>query len=1163
MRTRLQRKTALQDAHREYAFIPSRSTVKDLELCLADGHNAYRKLLIRTRDQVPKDKSFKVLMSANVALKKFNFQTRKPVHLEAWFSGEAMIVHNKRQINTVLRESMQKILGFFDGFVEKGSGWVLKNVLQVRIVISQFKVFAGGCINHRLPLHIRRKRACICVKGITDNLCFLYAIAASLLMIKKNAQRKAKYSKVIAAFSYSNIKFPVSQKDVVRFEKSNDISVNVYAVEDKVVYPHYVTAQKNKQFHANLLLFDNHYYCIRNMSSLVSKQQKVNQHKTYVCNYCLSTYITQKRFETHLEMCQKKGQRYQMPLNKHLEFTRFENLIPATFVIYADLESLILKEQKTDGHGKVISKREHVPISIGAIRICKAFSELNSKVKIYTGRDCIDRFIDFLESEYEYVCYICQTQYKPMVMTKSDVLQHNKATCCEMCKVPFTSKLKAYRDHCHVSGKYRQALCNVCNLNRADFFPKLYVIFHGLSNYDSHFVINVFNRFDDRDIRIIPLTGEKYLTFSVGNLHFKDSYKFLSESLDTLATNLSKKGKEYFPIVNANVKDPIQNELMKKKGVFPYSYMTSEDVLSERNLPPKKYFYNDLRKEHITEEAYSFAQHVFKTFKCKSLKDYMHVYLSADILLLADIFENYRSETINDFKIDPVFYFSSPHVCFDAFLYNYTPGIELLTDIDHYLFLKKALRGGLSMICKRYSKANNKYLSNYDAKKPSKYILYLDANNLYGKAMSESLPQKSFQWMKRGELDLNDIMTIPPNGPFGCVLEVDLEYPEHLHTSHSDYPLAAEKRKVNYKQLSPYSKHICDKFNLKRSTNCEKLMTTLYSKTNYVLHYRLLQFYVNHGLVVKKIHRGLKFHQSPFLKEYIEFNSKKRAATTNEFDSAFYKLNNNSVFGKTIERNDNRCRVKLTNNSDSYEKLVSKPTFKSAMRINKDLTSVSAKYPCITLDKPFFVGVVILELSKFFMLQFHYDYLLEKYAAKAALLFTDTDSLAYEIECEDVYKDLQKDSAQWFDFSNYPPSHPNFSNVNKKIPGLFKDETASIPIKEFVGLKSKMYSFILDKKLLLVNTETKVAKGVKKSVIEKDISFHDYYKCLMEEHRMEHRFKTIRSIAHQVYTSDQTKVSLSPFDDKRFLLNNCFTLPHGHRYLKGLYGDEKYAVSDC
>ena len=254
-------------------------------------------------------------------------------------------------------------------------------------------------------------------------------------------------------------------------------------------------------------------------------------------------------------------------------------------------------------------------------------------------------------------------------------------------------------------------------------------------------------------------------------------------------------------------------------------------------------------------------------FGLRSMGQYHDIYLETDVFLLADVFENFRRTALSNYELYPAHYFTLPGYSWDACLRQSNVTLELLTDPDMHLMIEKGLRGGISTITHRHAKANNKYLSSYDPAKEGSYIVYLDANNLYGWAMSQYLPTGGFRWLDEEEVNDLDVDNIPEDGSKGYILEVDLEYPEELHGAHDQYPLAPEKILVTDDMLSSYSKRFKDKFDM-GSSKVPKLIPNLMDKTKYVVHYRNLQLYLRLGLKLKKIHRVIEFNQAPWMKEY-------------------------------------------------------------------------------------------------------------------------------------------------------------------------------------------------------------------------------------------------------------------------------------------------------
>lgn len=254
--------------------------------------------------------------------------------------------------------------------------------------------------------------------------------------------------------------------------------------------------------------------------------------------------------------------------------------------------------------------------------------------------------------------------------------------------------------------------------------------------------------------------------------------------------------------------------------------------------------------------------------------------------------------------------------------------LQLLDDIDMVLMIEKGLRGGVSMISKKFARANNPQVPGFDPTQKTTWLMYFDKNNLYGESMSQPLPERDFAWLTPEQLQSLDVKNVPDNAETGYILEVDLDYPEHLHESHNDYPLAPEILTVTKDRLSSYSNELREKLGIKGKSS-KKLVPNLYHKKNYVLHYRNLKYYLAHGLILTKIHRAIEFTQSTWLKPYIDFNTKKRKEAKNDFEKDFFKLMNNSVFGKCMENMRKRVNVELVTTKRRLKKLTAKPNFQS------------------------------------------------------------------------------------------------------------------------------------------------------------------------------------------------------------------------------------------
>ncbi|XP_025406050.1 uncharacterized protein LOC112680226 [Sipha flava] len=423
------------------------------------------------------------------------------------------------------------------------------------------------------------------------------------------------------------------------------------------------------------------------------------------------------------------------------------------------------------------------------------------------------------------------------------------------------------------------------------------------------------------NIDVIPNSCEKYITCSKQikdgfYVKFVDTFRFMSESLANLTNNLAKdkskfrETKKYFSNNNLN--------LVIRKGVFPYEYINCWEKLNETSLPPKSKFYNSLTDDHISKKDYIHACEVWKKFNIKTIGEYSDLYLLTDILLLSDVFENFRDICLKTFNLDASYYLTAPSFAFDAMLRFTKVELERLKDYTMLLMIEDGIRGGICQSVRRYAKANLPNVDGYDEEKPNVYLSYFDCVNLYGKSMLASLPYKDFEWYS--DFSLN-IMMIDDNGPYGFILEVDVDYPENIHDAHSDLPFLPQN------SCPPNSK-------------VKKLLTTLHHKKNYVAHYRTLKQAVNNGLKIIKIHRVIRFKQSKWMLPYVMKCTSMRVKANNEFERQFWKLMVNSVYGKCMENPRKRMEIKLVTSDKMACRYLIKPNFKDRTIYSNNLMAI-------------------------------------------------------------------------------------------------------------------------------------------------------------------------------------------------------------------------------
>ena len=1097
-----------------------------------------QKVRINVQNLMRENRQARVRMILNCEMTRKELFSESTQILNTFFHSETVENLEGTDEREIYDGFIQTIEERIQNFNQRGSNWRFERVISLDIHFTDFQPLRGSTFLP-LPRKIATKKAVINMKN-DDDLCFKWSVTRALHPVEKNSERVSKILKYQSErLDWSGLKFPVDLKQIIIFEKNNpQISINVFGFEG-VVYPLRLSKrserERSESEQINLLLISDgekqHYCLIKSLNRLLSSQVSGHKESNSFCLNCLNHFPNEEKLKIHEEYCLKnQAIRIEMPEKGSLvTFIHHQRSIKVPFVVYADFEAFteeIPISKQNEKFSFTQKYQKHKPSGFCFKIVC--FDErYNQKPVLFRARsedeDVSAIFVEMLERDIKRI----QEKFdfsKKMIFSLKDKDDFEKARVCWICQKEFGGEKKG-RDLCHFTGKYRGAAHVKCNLQfkKPKFTP---VIFHNLSGYDAHFFVKNLGRAEG-NIKCIPNNEEKYISFSkdivVGEyknkkgekvevkheIRFLDSFKFMASSLESLVGNLGLE-----KLIQTKKEFGEKVKLISRKGIYPYDYMNGIKKFSEEKLPQKEKFFSKLNDSNISDEDYDHAQRIWKEFGMKNLGEYHDLYLKSDVLLLADVFEEFRNVCMENYSLDPAWYYTSPGLSWDALLKHSGVKLELLTDPDILLLFEKGIRGGISMISNRFGKANNKYMGEkYDPRSPSKYLAYLDANNLYGWAMMKPLPVGDFKWMNEKELEHWE--------DFPCILEVDLEYPRDLHDLHNDYPLTPERLKINV----------------------EKLIPNLWDKKKYIAHHENLKLYLELGLKIKKIHRGIKFREEPWMRSYIELNTSLRTKGKNDFEKDFFKLMNNSVFGKTMENIRNRVDVKLVNNRGAAEKLSAKPNFEKATIFDENLVAVHMKRTKLTFNKPVYCGMAILDLSKTLIYDFHYGYILPKYGKNQKLLFTDTDSLCYEIQTEDFYKDISGDVEKGFDTSNFPKDHPSgIQGKNKKVPGMMKDEAGGRIIEEFVGLRAKLYSY-----RMFEGKEEKKCKGIKKSVIKKNISHEDYKECLFSKKPQMRKMNVIRSYKHEIFSETVNKIALSANDDKRIILEDKIsTLSYSH-----------------
>ena len=1055
----------------------------------------------------------------------------------------------------IVVEMENEMIENLENFNRGGSNWVFEEVLFLEIHFARWNPLRG-CSWIALPPALQKKKALINMKN-EDDMCFKWCLARACNPTSIHPERITPQLREQAEeLNWEGCKFPMAVNKIKLFESRNPhISVNCFGWNGSV-FPLKIVREE-KEIHVDLLLlkkeFKSHFVLVKSFSRFLSSQVCRNGQR-FFCKRCLNSFPRAESLEKHQALCGEfEATKIEVP-GGICSFRNFSKMMHLPVVGYADFESILKPisgkkgTEGTTGGGKAgtVKTHEHIPCGF-AFHLVSPFLQMEPVVK--RAKDETEKlpqeFVRELISSVK-KAHLSLPNKKMFPLTDEKWKTFREARVCWLCRKEFgDGNLRKVRDHCHFSGRFRGAAHSLCNFKfqRPKFTP---VFFHNLQNYDAHLFVRALGTLDEvLSVTCIPNNEEKYISFSLKfelkkerkevaegewkefvvkhEIRFLDSFKFTLAGLSSLVENLPKE----------ELKETVRffgekSELVSRKGVYPYEFMDGFEKFEKRQLPKKTSFFSRLNQERVTDENYQRAQRVWEEFEIKNMGEFHDLYLKTDVLLLADVMESFRKLCEKHYELDPAHFFTTPGLAWDAMLKMTQVELELLGDVDQLLMIEKGIRGGNSNVFKRFAKANNKFMKNFDETQTSKFLVYLDANNLYGWAMSQPLPVGDFAWMTEEELQ-NWERFVKEEGK-GCILEVDLLNPRELHDLHNDFPLAPEILELG---------------------KVQKLTQNLRDKKEMVLHGRNLEQVLSLGMKLKSIKRGIKFKERPFMKCYIDKNTELRAKGKTKFEKEFFKLMNNSVFGKTMENLRKRVSIELVKDADRAEKLVMKPNFADLKIFDEFLIAIKMKKTRVVMNKPIFAGMTILDLSKLLMFNFHYRYVKKKWK-NVSVLYTDTDSLVLLIETEDFFADIAADVKEWFDTNDFSPEHPAVLKSempivpeNKKKIGLMKDECCGAVMTEFVALKPKLYSFLTEEDEKI--REKQKAKGVKKCIIKKSLRHENFVKCLNTGQSQMRKQSFFRSREHHLFTENMTKLALNPRDDKRVVLENGIdTLALGH-----------------
>jgi len=646
---------------------------KDPLIQLAKTRLVTKKMLVRLLRE--KTKGLKL----NIVLKmKLRKETEDgTIYAEPYFSSKTITITNEDEINQKLEVAEEVILEGIAKWLSEGSQWVVDEILHHFINIASYIPLRGNsCIP--LPYELRNSKKRLINLKNEDNKCFLWCHVRHLNPEKVHPERVKISDKKFASKleqNYFGVSFPVEIKDIAKIEKQNSINISILGYESKSLYPIRTSEEKYDDRMERLHIQEksiSDYVYIKDFNRLMFNFSNHKETKHF-CMRCLHCFSSKNLLERHGPDCFALNgtQAIDMPAKgSKIYFKNHHRMQPVPFAIYADYEALTEKVDScrpSDQKSYTTRYQSHLACSYGNKLVCHADQSYSKPVKIYRGgngkKDSIEKFIEKMFEEVKSCQQVMKKHFNnPLILTAENERDFQNSTSCYICGEKYSDKNNfiihkgkkikiinhPVRDHCHITGKYRGSAHNNCNLQlRLDPEKlKIPVIFHNLKGYDSHFIMQKIGKMIEEK-RVSKTTyhqnkwgeiekREKKIDISVIANNF-EKYVFFLSGLDRLSSNLPN---DRFIYTDSESEGDLV--VLKKKGVYPYDYMDSFQRFEETELPPRKEFYSVLKKIDISEDEYRHAQNVWDSFEIRNLGQYHDLYLKTDVLLLADVFENFR-----------------------------------------------------------------------------------------------------------------------------------------------------------------------------------------------------------------------------------------------------------------------------------------------------------------------------------------------------------------------------------------------------------------------------------------------------------------------------------------------------------------------------------------
>lgn len=957
---------------------------------------------------------------------------------------------------------------------ETGSGIRIEEFIGMDVNIGIYRpIRPRGFI--KLPKKLRGRHGLLNIK--TKNQCFKLCIVAALFPEKIKFKKYSDVSEVdrtyyhkkyftrmmqsettyISAITeienkklldFSGFENNFDINDLHLFEERNKLTINIYEWndQDELVTPFRITKLNfGPKKHINLLLLSNdkgdHVVLIQDSSRFFGKS---GFRKKQVCPWCLQGYVN----PDHERRCKAQhdiGLILPSIEGNKIKFKDFHKCLPPVYRMYSDLLYINSKDGITvGGYGFVAIGPE---------------GEIVDK-EFYIGEKSMEMYLTrVLDLAKEMKTQIECTNLPLPEMSNEEQAEFDMATTCTVCGCDFSLHNPKVRHHSHHISGYK--ISPVCQRDNLQIKAKTQIPLFSptQTKLGSHLILQNLKSTQQVSINIIPKSNENFISVILGNkLKLVDTRKFLDFSLqDLIKIYVSSGNIEKLAVFQ----DDLELEILKEEFYFPHTWFTSMTQLREKTFPPPENFVDILADKDINANDYCKAESLYKKLQCDTFEDYCMAYLKGRVYQTAAIMEEFGDWCFQNYNLSPLHDLSLASYAYSLALFNAKTEIEIPTDEVIVKLIVDNIRGGVSHLSKRVVTSKSERLGHSDVKDEDRIeILIADLNSLYQSCLSQPMPLSSYRVLSDDEMKKINIQDLNERDGKGWIISATLDYPDSIKEGSKDYPFCPTNQKMKLGYVKGDSQEMRDSCVMSQQHHfgVNVLTLTQLQKENVAIYYKLLQFYLKHGLVINKVHHIIEFNESDYLKPFIDKNIGIRKSVPDKFHEGISKLIGNMVFGKFLAIHNN-LNVKCVNTKSRALTLLAKHDFANFKIVSSDVSLFYGKKNAEKLDKNILVSFVVLDLAKLKLYELIYDVLKPKFGSRITIVASETDNLVAEIRDynKSFIQDL-KDIQHAFDFSTLPLDHPLYDNSRAKEPGLLKIEYP-YPL-QFVGIRAKLYSIL-------------------------------------------------------------------------------------------------------